>query len=473
MLRVSISTRTIVATACVFGFALLSRPSHGQLYAVKELKPLSGGTFSTGVSMNASGVATGGATDKADTVWAALWGAPGATPSVWWGAGNENYFNSINATNDTAGKALYYGTNTTSYPILASGPTFLFLPTPGYNYGEANCISDQFADKNYDGNVTIVGSVGNGTGTDPSDRAVAWKKDGTMIVLDTLPGGESIASYNAAYSIDRYGLAGGSSAMQGQPVEQAVIWGVYTKNIATWLNDPARDNPGIGGAVRDIRDDWYFAGYYFPTDIHTVHACYWDGTNTTLDIGALYGGSSTALAVRNHNSTPKNQPEIVGWSDLTQDSYGHFTVAFVWDPVHQMRDLNKLIPANTGWKLDIAFDVDPQNRIVGVGELNGQTRGFMLVPITIYRFLVNPSVVKGGATAMATLTLKDNVPSDIAIILSSSSPYTVVPRSVTIPRGQQSVRFAVQTRPVRSLTTATFTARLNDQQISTRLSVTP
>jgi probable HAF family extracellular repeat protein len=45
-----------------------------------------------------------------------------------------------------------------------------------------------------------------------------------------------------------------------------------------------------------------------------------------------------------------------------------------------MLDLNNLIPANSGWLLQIANAINDQGQIVGQGTLNGQTEAFLLTP---------------------------------------------------------------------------------------------
>ena len=44
------------------------------------------------------------------------------------------------------------------------------------------------------------------------------------------------------------------------------------------------------------------------------------------------------------------------------------------------KDLNDLIPSGSGWVLTEAEGINEAGRIVGVGWLNGQQRGFLLTP---------------------------------------------------------------------------------------------
>jgi hypothetical protein len=44
-------------------------------------------------------------------------------------------------------------------------------------------------------------------------------------------------------------------------------------------------------------------------------------------------------------------------------------------------DLNELIPAQSGWVLNDAVDINEQGQVVGNGKLNGVDRAFLLTPV--------------------------------------------------------------------------------------------
>jgi len=45
-----------------------------------------------------------------------------------------------------------------------------------------------------------------------------------------------------------------------------------------------------------------------------------------------------------------------------------------------MQDLNDLLSPNSGWVLHVALGINDFGQIVGWGEHNGQTLGFLLTP---------------------------------------------------------------------------------------------
>ena len=71
--------------------------------------------------------------------------------------------------------------------------------------------------------------------------------------------------------------------------------------------------------------------------------------------------------------------QVVGYS-VTSSSDPH---AFLWDGV--MKDLNSLIPENSGWVLTEAMDINNKGQILGTGRFHGHTRAFLLTPTWVIR----------------------------------------------------------------------------------------
>ena len=88
--------------------------------------------------------------------------------------------------------------------------------------------------------------------------------------------------------------------------------------------------------------------------------------------------------------TPKNgyafsQQELSSFNDagivVGQSTYGQNGDyhAFVYAG-KKMKDLNSLIPSNSGWELDAANGINNAGKIVGYGTHNGAYRAFLLTP---------------------------------------------------------------------------------------------
>jgi probable HAF family extracellular repeat protein len=91
-----------------------------------------------------------------------------------------------------------------------------------------------------------------------------------------------------------------------------------------------------------------------------------------VDLGTLYPNdtfsSSVALAI--------NSPGVaVGYSQASQGRLPPQAVAFANGSVG---NLNRLLPANSGWTLEVAEGIDDLGNIVGIGLHNGIERGFLL-----------------------------------------------------------------------------------------------
>jgi probable HAF family extracellular repeat protein len=83
------------------------------------------------------------------------------------------------------------------------------------------------------------------------------------------------------------------------------------------------------------------------------------------DLGSL-GGNSSAAAINSFGV-------VVGF-DSTKG-------AFIYDT--QMRDLNSLIPPNSGWVLGFAYAINDSGEITGTGTIGGAAHAFRLTPVAV------------------------------------------------------------------------------------------
>ena len=146
----------------------------------------------------------------------------------------------------------------------------------------------------------------------------------------------------------------------------------------------------------DVNDQGQIVGHYGGNDDGSGRAFHYDAaSNAKTDLGKLLPAHtySRAWAVNNAG-------QIVGVSSVSwftrQDER-----AFVYDN-GVMRDLNLLIPAGSGWVLNVATDINAHGQIVGTGRLNGQERGFLLTPTAPLVLLTEPDSAKALALDSVT-----------------------------------------------------------------------
>jgi hypothetical protein len=62
-----------------------------------------------------------------------------------------------------------------------------------------------------------------------------------------------------------------------------------------------------------------------------------------------------------------------------------------------MKDLNTLIPRNSGWELTSAKSINDAGQIVGNGVINGQNHAFLATPITLVPTISSFTPIEGEA----------------------------------------------------------------------------
>jgi probable HAF family extracellular repeat protein len=136
--------------------------------------------------------------------------------------------------------------------------------------------------------------------------------------------------------------------------------------------------------------DWF--GVPFPT----IHAALWC-RGKAIDLGTLGGPVAEPFAINDHD-------QVVGWSVLSDNAS---IDAFLWQD-GRMRDLNTLIPANSGWQLLKAVEINARGQIGGVGFLNGQVRAFLLTPSTNGN-IAEPTALNATKPAISARRALDSV----------------------------------------------------------------
>ncbi len=120
------------------------------------------------------------------------------------------------------------------------------------------------------------------------------------------------------------------------------------------------------------------------------------------------------------------------------------TVSTSWTPTNNMQDLNALIPTGTGWALRNATAINNAGQIVGWGDLNGVSHGFLLTPtagiptaqLTLVKSLPAPpyqqfvpvnysiTVTNNGPDTATSILLTDWLPKDVVFRTAQGAPCT-------------------------------------------------
>src|SRR5687768_6570030 len=214
------------------------------------------------------------------------------------------------------------------------------------------------------------------------------------------------------------GVGGGYRSYAIGINEAGDVVGSWLATNGSWTgflyrNGVMTDLPTLGGTsgeARAINDNGHIVGWTRNASGHTRAYKYVNGVMT--DLGTLGGLTSTAYDLNNsgdvvgqsittsgnnraflftggvmHNldnfggrgsraQSINNLRQSVGWYSPTGGNR-----AFIAYGATSTYDLNTLIPANSGWVLVDALDINDVGEIVGRGTLNGATRAFLLRPV--------------------------------------------------------------------------------------------
>lgn len=210
-------------------------------------------------------------------------------------------------------------------------------------------------DINNRGEVVGTSSLSDDNSSNQS-RAFLWSK-GNMRNLGIL----SNSDFSAGLSINN------KRQIVGRTAAAAFLW---EKGTMRAINTNGK---GMYHMASDINERGQAVGVGDNTE-----ATLWnisDGTKKSLgSLGAPGDYYSWAHAINNRG-------RIVGGTyENTEDlitSNPYHAVLWINDTI---KDLNSFIPANSGWELQTAQDINNFGQIVGYGKHNGQTKAFLLTP---------------------------------------------------------------------------------------------
>jgi probable HAF family extracellular repeat protein len=200
---------------------------------------------------------------------------------------------------------------------------------------------------------TVVGS--SWLSDNNEEVPMMWTPEAGMVALPVpqVHGGQALG-INAAGQVVGYFI----DSMIVQPF-------TYSHGVATQLQT-------LGGAASKafgISRGGLIVGYALTpsTDYPKFHAVYWRN-GVIHDLGAMAAGHGSAYGINDAGTA-------VGFS---------YDADFIQIAVRYTQegnlDLNDVLPRDSPWHLSVATDISEDGIISGIGVLNGETRGFALVP---------------------------------------------------------------------------------------------
>ncbi len=326
-----------VVVTCATTFAV-----DAQTYSVTEIGTF-GGSFSKAEAINDLGQVTGLAAFPPNNMprHAFLW-VNGTMTDLGTLGGSRSMAYGINNQTQVVGES-QVGGGGGQHAFLWEDGVMMELSTPDGPAGSAYDINDA-------GQITGIANAG---------FAYIWQ-DGDMIDLGTLPG----MNESAGFAIDAAGEVVGPTSC-----------GFFCPgNAFHWVDGEMFDLgrlPGFDGSVANcINDTGMVAGYSTITIPSTLRATLWD-SGEIIDLGAGDGIYSEVLGINNPGV-------VVGYWGTSEQFVHHYATKWVDG---ELIDLNDEIPADSGWQLAEARDINEVGQIVGFGfNPDGLLRGFLLTP---------------------------------------------------------------------------------------------
>jgi probable HAF family extracellular repeat protein len=317
-------------------------------YAIVDLGTL-GGSFSSARAINAGGEVTG-ASSRADGAFRAFtYTMAGGMTDIGSLGGSTAIGNGIDVYGDVAG----YSTKAdgTYHAFLYRDHTMKDIGDLGGGTATAYAINDA---------RKVVGSSATSNGlNDPF-----LFNSGRIRDLGSL-GGHSPGEWNNAAGIN------GSN----------VVVGVSYDAFGNFLG--FRWSKGRMKSVGTLGGDWSVAqavnakgeitGQAYTAGNAQAHAFLW-ASGKMRDLGILPGGVGYSWGFG-----ISLDATVVGRSEQPGSGSRYVDRAFVYRH-GTMRDLNDLIPPNSGWVLNTAYAVNDSGQIVGDGTFRSQTHAFLLIP---------------------------------------------------------------------------------------------
>ncbi len=314
-------------------------------YTVTDLGTLSSNGYSVARGVNLTGAVTGAAGNNNSNVSSVFLYSSGTMTSLGTLGGNSGIGNGINASGQIAG---YSQNSSGAYrAFLASNGTLTDLGDLGGGSAVAYAIND-------------VGQVVGSAVTAKGENHPFLYSGGKMIDLGTL-GSSGNDWWNSAQGINNAGVVTGTSYdangnffgfvwRNGKIIKMGTLGGPWSQAYA--INNK--------GQITGLAYTKNGSAHAF---VANCAAC------RLIDLGTIAGSTSTTWGFGINDSGV-----IVGQSTFSGTYH-----AFVYSG-GKMKDLNKLVPAGSGWVLIDAESINASGQIAGMGMHHGQEHAYLLTP---------------------------------------------------------------------------------------------
>jgi probable HAF family extracellular repeat protein len=340
-------------------------------YTVVDLGVLPGGSFSSASAVNDAGMVVGAA-DAAGPQHAFSYSGGGLQDLHTLPGGASSGANAVNDLGQAAGSSQVAGGDEHAFRSAPGGGPLQDIGTlPGGSFAIAKGVNNA---------GIVVGDSDEAGGPPVTNHAFLY--DGAMHELTGFGG-----VFTHANAINDAGLVVGQGALPTADLSQ------LHARAFRYDGGGYFDLGTLGGdssAAYAISDNGLIAGQADTGDA-TQHAFLYDAAGMH-DLGALTAGISIARGVNNAGM-------VVGDPGVSVTP-GY---AFVYAG-GQLLNLNSLIPAGSGWSLDMATGINNAGQIVGSGTINGQTHAYLLTPTTNLSVQDATGTYGGTTTLHATLT---------------------------------------------------------------------
>ena len=227
----------------------------------------------------------------------------------------------------------------------------------------------------FSGVATAISNLGDAVGysyIDANERHAFLYFNGQMTDIGSFGG------YSAAFDVNDRGTIVGFSSTTPSGSSQAFV---YSSGVMTNIDPFGFAGESYARGVNNLSD---VVGQFLIQD-RTAHHAFLYREGIFYDIGFSASPETVAFAINDQGQVVGTT--LVPYEDNCFDPSGggyrlctrYTQHAFLYQ-AERRADLNTLIPANSGWELAWAFDINSHGQIVGYGLVDGKFRAFLLTP---------------------------------------------------------------------------------------------